>query len=52
MSMFTPRMECCGYANCLHIPIDRVDREESKERKDKRITMAQHRVPQLGLMAD
>ena len=28
--------ECCGHTNCLGIPIDR---EESNERKDKRITM-------------
>ena len=33
-----PGMECCGHANCLCIPIDR---EESNERKDKRITIAQ-----------
>ena len=37
MFLFTLRMECCGHANCLRIPIDR---EESSERKDKRITMA------------
>ena len=38
MFLFTPCMECCGHVNCLRIPIDR---EESNERKDKRITMAQ-----------
>ena len=37
-SLFTPCMECCGNASCLHIPINR---EESNVRKDKRITMAQ-----------
>ena len=38
MFLLTLRMECCDYANCLCIPIDR---EESNEKKDKRITMAQ-----------
>ena len=38
MFLFTLHMECCGYANYLHIPIDR---EESNEMKDKRITMVQ-----------
>ena len=37
MFLFTPCMECCDHANWLRIPIDR---EESNERKDKRITMA------------
>ena len=36
--LFTPCMESCGHANSLRIPFDR---EESNERKDKRITMAQ-----------
>ena len=33
MFLFILCMECCGYANCLRIP---VDREESNKRKDKR----------------
>ena len=39
-------LECCGHANCLCIPFS--DREESNERKDKRITMVQYRKIVFG----